>query len=188
VSDPGETDLAGMGSTSDIAPPDIAIVPIGPEDATAMAPIHAASFAEAWTVAVLTRLLRADAARAFGAFAGYQRSPLGFVLAFAAADEAEILTIAVAENHRRAGIGARLLRMLEEHLAEDGIERLFLEVAADNTAAYGLYRRRGFVETGRRKAYYQRPNAPAADALTLALTLAPPKSRTSDGPPSPTGH
>lgn len=167
---------------------DIAIVPIGPAEAAVMAPIHAASFAEVWTEPALARLLKAEVARAFGAFAGYERTPVGFVLAFAAAGEAEILTIAVSERHRRAGIGGMLVRALVEHLADDRVERLFLEVAADNAAAYGLYRRHGFVETGRRKGYYQRTNAPTADALTLTLTLPPPKSGASDEPFSPTGR
>jgi [ribosomal protein S18]-alanine N-acetyltransferase len=152
---------------------DIDIVPIGTAEASAMAPIHAASFPEAWTEAALARLLKADAARALGAFAGYAREPHGFVLAFAATDEAEILTIAVPPSRRRKGTGAKLLRALQDQLREEGITRLFLEVAADNAAAYGLYRRTGFVETGRRKGYYIRDAGPPVDALTLALTLAP---------------
>ena len=167
---------------------DIAIVPIGPAEAAVLAPIHAASFADAWTQPALARLLKAEVARAFGAFAGYERTPVGFVLAFAAAGEAEILTIAVSARHRRAGIGGMLLRTLVANLADERVERLFLEVAADNAAAYGLYRRHGFVETGRRKRYYQRTNAPAVDALTLALNLAPPKSGASDEPFSPIGR
>lgn len=167
---------------------DIAAVPVGPGDAAVLAPIHAASFVLAWNEASLARLLGADAATAFAAFSGYERTPLGFVLAFAAAGEAEILTITVAQSHRRGGIGTKLLRALVEQLAEDGVERLFLEVAADNSAAYGLYRRLGFVETGRRKGYYQRDNTAAVDALTLALTLPPPKKDGSSVPRSPTGH
>jgi [ribosomal protein S18]-alanine N-acetyltransferase len=178
-----EIDVADSDAASEIT-----IVPIGPDDAASMAPIHAASFAEAWTESALARLLKAEVAHAFGAFSGYARTPVGFVLAFAAAGEAEILTIAVAEQDRRSGIGGKLLRTLEEHLADAGIERLFLEVSADNAAAYGLYRRHGFVETGRRKGYYERPNAPSVDALTLALTLPEPKSRAPDGELSPTGH
>lgn len=178
-----ETDVTGSKVASDIT-----IVPIGPGDAAAMAPIYAVSFDEAWSEQALARLLNAEAATAFGAFSGYQRTPIGFVLAFAAAGEAEILSLAVAVGYRRAGIGRMLLRTLEERLSENGVERLFLEVAADNTAALGLYRRHGYVETGRRKGYYQHPNAPAVDALTLALTLPEPKFETPDGSISPTGH
>jgi [ribosomal protein S18]-alanine N-acetyltransferase len=46
-----------------------------------------------------------------------------------------------------------------------------LEVAEDNAAAIGLYKKNGFVETGRRKGYYERPGANAVDALVLSLTL-----------------
>lgn len=161
---------------------DIDIVPIGPAEAAAMAPIHAASFDEAWTDVALSRLLRADAARAFGAFAGYEREPLGFVLAFVAADEAEILAIAVAPSRRRMGIGAKLLRALQRQLRDEGVNRLHLEVAADNPAAHGLYRKFGFVETGRRKGYYVREAGSAIDALTLAQTLQPARE-----PSLPTG-
>jgi [ribosomal protein S18]-alanine N-acetyltransferase len=147
---------------------EIDIVPIGPEAAAVMAPIHAASFDEAWAEPALSRLLRADAARAFGAFTGYERRPLGFVLAFVAADEAEILSIAVAPTHRRSGIGAKLLRTLQKELSQEDVSQLFLEVAADNMAADGLYRRLGFIETGRRRGYYQRASGPAVDALSIA--------------------
>jgi [ribosomal protein S18]-alanine N-acetyltransferase len=44
-------------------------------------------------------------------------------------------------------------------------------VAADNIPALVLYKKLGFQEAGRRKAYYQRPGAPSEDALTLALAL-----------------
>ena len=174
-----------MTATCPTSETDIDIVPIGAVQAAIFAPIHAASFDEAWSESALARLLKADAARAVGAVAGYERRPLGFVLAFAAAGEAEILTIAVTETSRRRGIGDKLLRALKMSLSEEGIERLFLEVAADHSAAQGLYRRHGFVETGRRRGYYQRPGEPAIDALSLAISL-PPAKPNQHMPPSPT--
>ena len=156
-----------------VASMDIDIVPLGPAEAAAMAPIHAAAFgAEAWDEAALARLLRTPAAWGYGAYAGYARTPLGLVLALAAADEAEIVTIAVDPAHRRAGLGARLVKALVAGLQAEGIERLFLEVADDNAAALGLYRRLGFIETGRRKGYYARPRGPAVDARLLVLSIA----------------
>jgi ribosomal-protein-alanine N-acetyltransferase len=44
---------------------------------------------------------------------------------------------------------------------------MFLEVAAQNTAARALYAALGFTETGRRPAYYE----DGGDALILALAL-----------------
>ena len=50
-------------------------------------------------------------------------------------------------------------------------KRLFLDVAADDEGARGLYHRLGFLGTGLRRGYYARPDGTKADALTLAITL-----------------
>jgi ribosomal-protein-alanine N-acetyltransferase len=51
-------------------------------------------------------------------------------------------------------------------------ETLFLEVAADNAAALGLYEGLGFEMAGRRKGYYDRGAAsPRIDALVMRLCL-----------------
>lgn len=98
-------------------------------------------------------------------------APNGFVLASCFAPEAEILTIAVSPDHRRHGIGATLLETLCGQLPSRGIKTVFLEVAAGNTAALGLYKRFDFQEVGRRKAYYSRKGAPAEDALVMRRAL-----------------
>lgn len=45
---------------------------------------------------------------------------------------------------RDAGIGSRLLRAAEDHLAAQGAETVAIEVLADNSAAKRLYERRGY--------------------------------------------
>jgi ribosomal-protein-alanine N-acetyltransferase len=87
-----------------------------------------------------------------------------------AADEAELLTIAVQADRRRQGLGRRLLDAVVERARHDGARSLFLEVGADNAPARSLYAQAGFLEVGRRPAYYQRA-AGFADALVLRLTL-----------------
>jgi ribosomal-protein-alanine N-acetyltransferase len=72
----------------------------------------------------------------------------------AAADEAEILTLAVDPAHRRTGIASRLLRAATAALSAGETQRVFLEVAADNSAALALYERHGFEVCGRRANYY----------------------------------
>ncbi|MEL6793305.1 MAG: ribosomal protein S18-alanine N-acetyltransferase, partial [Pseudomonadota bacterium] len=94
----------------------------------------------------------------------------GFALISLAADEAELLTIAVGSERRGRGIGAALLRETENAARESGAARLFLEVAADNAAALALYRKAGFDETGRRPAYYRR-EAGRIDAVMMSKTL-----------------
>jgi ribosomal-protein-alanine N-acetyltransferase len=93
----------------------------------------------------------------------------GFVLARVAADEAEILTLAVAADARRQGHGASLLAHAMAAAAARGAAAMFLEVAATNEAARALYTAAGFGEAGRRARYY----ADGGDALILRRTLDP---------------
>lgn len=149
----------------------VEIVPVDGSFADALAAIHDQSFDQPWDAAALHRLLEAPAAVALQAVDLDRGVTVGFVLAFAAAGEAEILSIAVQPSDRKLGIGGELLDRLISELKEAGCTRLFLEVAADNEPARGLYRTRKFVETGRRKGYYVKDGGQVTDALTLALEL-----------------
>ncbi len=91
----------------------------------------------------------------------------GFVLARVAADEAEILTIAVLPEARRTGQGGRLLDAAVEATRQAGAAALFLEVASDNTAAIALYASRRFCPVGRRAHYYGQDR----DAVVLRRDL-----------------
>ncbi len=90
-----------------------------------------------------------------------------------AGDEAEILTFGVVPNCRLMGIGKELVEACRTTAKNAGAEKLFLEVAADNTAALALYAGGGFREVGRGKNYYepQDNSATSKDALILHLTL-----------------
>jgi ribosomal-protein-alanine N-acetyltransferase len=150
------------------------IVPVGPEAASDLAALHAASFQEPWTADGIERLLRAPASLAFAAVAPEDRSLIGFVLAFVAADEAEIVTIAVTPNWRRRGLARRLLATLEEAAAEAGALTLHLDVDAENMPAIALYLAFGFELRGRRPGYYRHAgNRPPTDSLLLGKPLAP---------------
>lgn len=70
-------------------------------------------------------------------------------------DELHITLVAVAPQHRRQGLGQRLLAALLAEGGRLGAERATLEVAASNTAALALYGRLGFTEAGRRRGYYR---------------------------------
>src|SRR5262249_49156882 len=62
----------------------------------------------------------------------------GMILARMAADEAEILTLAVAPEARRQGCGLALLRAAEAHARAAGARAMFLEVSTSNTPALAL--------------------------------------------------
>jgi ribosomal-protein-alanine N-acetyltransferase len=113
-------------------------------------------------------------------FAGFLADPLafllvegdaGFLLGRAVAGEAELLTLAVAPEARRLGLGRKLVSRFLYQARLRGAESAFLEVAADNAAARALYKTSGFTEAGRRPGYYASPDGQAVDALVLTRAL-----------------
>lgn len=144
--------------------------PADPADAAAIAGLHAASFEPPWSAASVRALLALPTTVAFVAVAA-SGTLAGYVLLQCAADEAEILSIAVAGGHRARGLGGRLLAIAEQAAGDRGARRIFLEVAEDNSPAIRLYRRAGFHEAGRRNAYYRHAARPPVDALILAKSL-----------------
>ncbi|MFB2531391.1 GNAT family N-acetyltransferase [Paracoccus sp. p4-l81] len=134
-----------------------------------LAAIHAASFTRPapWSADQIGATLAAP-----GAFLLVEAQ--GFLIGRVIADEAELLTLAVAPPARRAGIGARLVARFLTASADKGAATAFLEVAADNPAAIALYLAAGFVDAGQRRGYYRDPaGGPATDARILTRTLRP---------------
>ncbi|GAA0786632.1 ribosomal-protein-alanine N-acetyltransferase [Roseibium denhamense] len=127
------------------------------EDLPKLAEIHAASFPQAWDAEDLARMqgqtgtsiLVARRASPYGT-----RAPLGFLILRTAADEAEVITIAVHPRQRGRGIGKQLMQSGLFRLYGDRCKSLFLEVDAANRSAVLLYRSLGFREVGQRKGYY----------------------------------
>lgn len=142
-----------------------------PERAAEIAALHKQLFDPAWDEAAVKELLEHPAATSLVAIAGEPKSLVGFVIGLLAADEAEILSIGVMPSWQRSGLGTRLVEGLARAARRGDAKTIFLEVAADNLAAAALYQKLGFVEAGRRKAYYQRSGQPAVDALNLSLAL-----------------
>ena len=90
---------------------------------------------------------------------------LGFVAARQAADEAEILNIAVHRDFRRKGVASALLQAALDGFRRSAIARVFLELRESNLPARNLYNRHGFLPTGRRAAYYHDPTEDAVCML-----------------------
>jgi [ribosomal protein S18]-alanine N-acetyltransferase len=140
----------------------------GPRDAEALSALHATSFRRGWSEDEVERLLFDRQVLAHRAMKG--RALAGFILSRMAADEAEILSVAVASRWRGRGLARRLLDLHLRRLAGLGIRTVFLEVEESNKPALRLYHRAGFREAGRRPGYYPR-EAGAAAALVLRRDL-----------------
>lgn len=148
-----------------------AITDARPADAAALAALHRVSFRHGWSESEFERLLSDRAAVAHVARSNGGRGPVtGFVLSHCAADEAEILLVALAPGERGRGLAARLLARHMGRLAALGIRRIFLEVDEGNAPARRLYERAGFREVGRRAGYYRAPGGNAS-ALVLRRDL-----------------
>lgn len=142
----------------------------GTDDARELAAIHGASFHRGWDVQDFEAMLvdRSILAHVLRRRAG---APVGaFVVSRLAADEAEILTIAVLPRLRGRGFAGRLLDDHAKDLMRAGIANLFLEVEAENAPALKLYQRRGFAIIGRRKGYYRTASG-TADAVMMRKAL-----------------
>ncbi|GGW43983.1 alanine acetyltransferase [Gemmobacter lanyuensis] len=95
----------------------------------------------------------------------------GFLIGRVVAGEAELLTLAVAPEARRQGLGRALLTGFLAESARRGAEQAFLEVTAENDPALALYAAGGFAQAGRRRGYYRRADGSALDALVLARAV-----------------
>ena len=150
-----------------------AIAPLGALDLERAAQLHAESFVplgeRAWTRQDIAELVASPGVA--GLLLQDDGHDAGVALCRVAADEAELLTIAVRPAHRRKGIARRLLAAIIDHVRNAGARTLFLEVGVDNPAARSLYEAQGFCAVGERRAYYQRAPGLAADGIVMRLTL-----------------
>ena len=96
--------------------------------------------------------------------------PAGFVLTRHAADEEELLLIAVQPEHRRSGLGQILIELLFDHAQQRAVRRIFLEMRRGNPAIH-LYRKAGFEPIGERPNYYRLANGGRVDAITFARSI-----------------
>lgn len=136
-----------------------------PRDAAPIAALHKASFLRGWGDDEIYRLLIDSTVVAHRAAFGSKM--IGFIMSRMAADEAEILSVAIAPAQRGRGFARPLLDLHLRRLAGLGTRAVFLEVDRDNAAARALYKRAGFHEVGQRQGYYQT----GAAALVLRRDL-----------------
>jgi [ribosomal protein S18]-alanine N-acetyltransferase len=140
-----------------------------PRDAAAIAALHAASFRRGWSEQEVETLLIDRAVIAHRVTIANKVS--GFIMSRKAADEAEILSVAVNTRQRGRGLARSLLTLHLRRLAGLGARTVFLEVDENNTPALRLYDRAGFREVGRRPNYYPAAGGKTATALVLRRDL-----------------
>jgi ribosomal-protein-alanine N-acetyltransferase len=95
---------------------------------------------------------------------------VGYLVGRTAADEGEILNLAVGSGHRGKGVGRALVDHALSTFREHGVGMVYLEVRDSNGVAQRFYQGVGFKEVGRRRGYYDRPRE---DARILALEIGP---------------
>lgn len=146
-------------------------------DAAMMAAIHATSFPSPWDEAAMTQFVASPGVLCLiGSATEIVATPAGLLIARRAADEAELLTLAVAPHGRRAGLGRALLEQAIRDLRASGARQLLLEVDEGNDAALALYRSLGANKVGHRRGYYES----GANAVIFSLALS--DSPSDDGP------
>ncbi len=117
-----------------------------------------------WSEREYDALFAAEAPQRIALVATEDPEIRGFAIARCGIGEWEIENIVVAVEHRRRGIGSRLVREILRAARDAGAPSVLLEVRESSVAARQLYEQLGFTEVGRRPRYYREP---AEDALLL---------------------
>ena len=136
------------------------------EDSAAVAEMEQQLFSDSWSEKSVLETVQQKQSVCFAAEkAGHL---LGYLLAYHAADEAEIARIAVQKEARRQGAAGKLMQALEHYCEEHKMEKLLLDVRESNEAARSFYTKNGFVEDGIRQGFYVNPSE---DAVLMSRQL-----------------
>lgn len=133
-------------------------------------------FGEAWNRRQITDALVLPSTRALVINAAGQlietgaANAAGFIVTRTAADEEELLLIAVDPQHRNKGLGKLMLDLFFTSARARNINHVFLEMRKGNPALK-LYEQAGFQPIGERRDYYRTANGTRLDAITFARTL-----------------
>jgi [ribosomal protein S18]-alanine N-acetyltransferase len=124
---------------------------------------------EAWSREMLAGELREQPRSRYYLVADDDGAITGYAGLLVAANQADVVTLAVAADRWGQGVGSALLEALLAEAERRSCTEVFLEVRTDNIRAQRLYARYGFSQIGIRKGYYQ-PSG--ADALVMRRDVA----------------
>jgi len=96
----------------------------------------------------------------------------GFMVLRLIKEEAELLTIIVEPRWQGKGVARSLLQAGLDDLLNCEVGEMFLEVAANNSAAIALYNHFGFRQISERPGYYPLKDGSRATALVMRVDLA----------------
>lgn len=151
-------------------PPKVPVVePATRHDLAALVQLHGAAFHRGWGESEFDAMLREPNTLVHRLRRGNR--VIGFAVSRMAADEAEILSIAVAARERGRGLSRGLLATHLGHLAGRGVRTVFLEVEENNQPATRLYAKAGFAVVGRRERYYREAGGEERNALVMRRDL-----------------
>ena len=136
------------------------------EDGAAVAEMEHQLFSDAWSEKSILETL--DQTNTICLIAEKAGRTAGYLLAYTAADEAEIARIAVVKELQRQGAARALLTELESVCGSGGIKKILLDVRSGNSAARALYANAGFKEDGIRQRFYEDPEE---DAILMSREL-----------------
>lgn len=146
--------------------------PLNLDDCQAVADLETQLFAGRFTAQSLRDMLNKPAfygavLPAVGQAVGQAAAIHAYYLSTIIADCADIIAIGTHRDWQRRGFGRIMLEHLIGVTEQQHVEKILLEVAADNMPARQLYDSCGFVEIGCRKNYYKRGET-RCDAVIMA--------------------
>lgn len=132
----------------------IEIVPMGKEHIGGMVEVEENCFTTPWTEADFRRELTENKLAIYRV-AVEDGKVLGYAGMWHVVTEGQITNVAVLPEHRRRGIGDRLMETMIALAQEREMIGITLEVRTTNEPAQRLYIKYGFRPEGIRKGYYQ---------------------------------
>ncbi|KEF41116.1 MAG: alanine acetyltransferase [Cyanobium sp. CACIAM 14] len=155
--------MAAVSSPSLPSPP--GLFPLGPAHAGSCRALDLAALGGLWSLAQWQRELEEEGRPCVGL--RQAGSLLAMACGWLVLDELHITLVAVDPQHRRRGLGRRVLEELLAVAVRAGATRATLEVAAGNGAGLALYASLGFRTAGIRHGYYRN----GEDALIQWLSM-----------------
>ncbi|SJZ34315.1 ribosomal protein S18-alanine N-acetyltransferase [Selenihalanaerobacter shriftii] len=130
------------------------IEPMQVADLDQVLEIEKESFSSPWSIAAFKKELIENQYAEY-LVAKRKEDVLGYVGVWIILNEAHITTLAVESTYRRKGIARLMLSELFVKFANQGLDKITLEVRVSNHPGRELYKDYGFIEAGVRKNYYQ---------------------------------